>query len=105
MKTLHFPAKELEAQRQEVISPQLLSSQENSEQERVRIKARGLETRVLVSDLLCDSKQHICPLWALVFLCKMKMRIGGKMGGSLLALPAMTLQEAFSGQKDAPRSC
>ena len=34
MKTLYFPVKELEAQRQEVTSPQLLSSQENSEQER-----------------------------------------------------------------------
>lgn len=34
VKTLHFPAKELEAQRQEVTSLQLLSSQENSEEER-----------------------------------------------------------------------
>lgn len=106
MKTLYFPAEELEAQRQDVTRPQPLSSQESSEEE-ITVqdsKPRGLETRVLANDLLCDFKQHTCPLWALLFLSIMKMHVGGKMGGSLLVLPAMTLQEAFSGQKDAQRS-
>lgn len=68
MNTLH--SEELKAQRQEVTSPQPLSSQKSSEEE-IQSKTqspRRLKTRVLANGLLGDFKQHTCPLWVLVFL-------------------------------------
>lgn len=63
MKTLHFPAEELEAWEQKVTSPQLLSREKSSKEE-MQCKTLSLETKALADELLCDCQQFICPLWA-----------------------------------------